>query len=87
MKTDQIVQSRINGDIKLQASLALEAMGLTISDAIRMLLSKIAYDKELPFTPLTPNETTIKAIKEARSKKLKRYKSVKEALDALNEGD
>ena len=44
----------------------LAAMGLTVSDAFRLLLTKIAREKSLPFEPLVPNEATIEAMKAAR---------------------
>jgi DNA-damage-inducible protein J len=43
----------------------LKAMGLTVSDAFRMMMVKIAREKALPFAPLTPNEDTIEAMKAA----------------------
>ncbi len=44
----------------------LGAMGLTVSDAFRLLMVRIAKDKALPFAPLVPNEETIEAMKAAR---------------------
>lgn len=41
-------------------------MGLTLSDAFRMLLVRVAKEKALPFEPLTPNAETIEAMKAAR---------------------
>lgn|GEM_PF-1667730 len=45
----------------------LAAMGLTLSDAVRLLLTRVAHDKALPFEPLIPSATTIQAMKGARS--------------------
>ena len=45
----------------------LAAMGLTVSDAVRLLLTRIAREKALPFEPLVPNDTTIAAMREARA--------------------
>ena len=56
-------------------------MGLTVSDAFRILLTRVAHEKALPFEPLVPNETTIAAMREARAGDLKRVDSV-EALMA-----
>ena len=44
-------------------------MGLTVSDAFRIMLTRIAHEKALPFEPLVPNATTIAAMKEARDRK------------------
>ncbi len=41
-------------------------MGLTVSDAFRIMLTRIAREKALPFDPLIPNAETIEAMKEAR---------------------
>ncbi|WP_445497235.1 type II toxin-antitoxin system RelB/DinJ family antitoxin [Photorhabdus sp. SF281] len=41
-------------------------MGLTVSDAVRMMLTRVAREKVLPFEPLVPNETTIAAMQDAR---------------------
>jgi len=66
MAANQLVQARIDGAIKAEAAAVLAAMGLTVSDAVRLMLTKVAHDKELPFEPLIPNATTIAAMKEAR---------------------
>lgn len=87
MSANQLVQARIDGNIKAEASIVLEAMGLTISDAVRMLLTKIAKEHALPFDPLMPNETTIQAIKEARTSKLPQVKNVNDLMKALNADD
>ncbi|WP_339057568.1 type II toxin-antitoxin system RelB/DinJ family antitoxin [Candidatus Regiella endosymbiont of Tuberolachnus salignus] len=67
MATNQLVQARIDGEIKKEATVVLAAMGLTVSDAVRLLLTKIAHEHALPFDPWTPNATTIAAMMEARS--------------------
>ncbi len=66
MPANAIVRARIDEHIKEEASVVLAAMGLTISDAFRILLTRIAREKVLPFEPLAPNAATIKAMKEAR---------------------
>ena len=44
----------------------LAAIGLTVSDAFRLMMIRIAAEKRLPFEPLIPNEETIEAMKAAR---------------------
>jgi DNA-damage-inducible protein J len=85
--TNSIVQARIDSDVKEEASTVLAAMGLTISDAIRLMLTRVAREKALPFEPLTPNEETIEAMREARQRRLPRFKSVDDLMADLNEGD
>ena len=66
MAAKQLVQARIDGAVKEEAATVLAAMGLTVSDAVRLLLTKVAQEKALPFEPLIPNPVTIGAMKEAR---------------------
>ena len=70
MSANVIVRARIDENIKQEASLVLAAIGLTVSDAFRMLLTRVAHEKALPFEPLVPNATSIEAMKEARRGKL-----------------
>ena len=87
MAANQLVQTRIDGAIKEEAAAVLAAMGLTVSDAVRLLLTKVAQDKVLPFEPLIPNATTIKAMKEARKGKLPRFATVNDLMADLREAD
>lgn len=70
MAANAVVRARIDQGIKNEASLVLEAMGLTVSDALRMMLTRVAIEKSLPFEPLVPNEKTIAAMREARERQL-----------------
>ena len=81
MPIDTVVRARINGQLKEEASVILASMGLTVSDAFRMMLTRVVAERALPFDPLVPNETTIAAMREARAGKLKSFDSV-EALMA-----
>ncbi|MCY4440395.1 MAG: type II toxin-antitoxin system RelB/DinJ family antitoxin [Deltaproteobacteria bacterium] len=87
MPTNRLVQARIDGAVKEEAAAVLAAMGLTVSDAVRLLLTKIAQEKALPFEPLIPNPVTIQAMKEARKGGLPRFDSVKALMDDLHEDD
>jgi DNA-damage-inducible protein J len=69
------------------ASSVLAAMGLTVSDAFRLLLTRIAREKMLPFEPLVPNETTIAAMREARAGNLRSFDSVEALMANLNAED
>jgi len=70
MAANALVQTRINAEIKDEAAQVLQAIGLTVSDAVRLMLTRVAREKALPFEPLIPNEATIAAMKEAREGKL-----------------
>jgi len=66
MAENSVVRARIDEKIKKEASTVLAAMGLTVSDAFRMMMVRIAKEKALPFSPLVPNAETIKAMEAAR---------------------
>lgn len=87
MAANQLIQTRIDSTIKEEAAAVLAAMGLTVSDAVRLLLTKIAKEHVLPFDPLTPNAATIAAMKEARAGNLPRVKNIEDLKAALNAGD
>ncbi len=75
MSADAVVRSRIDADTKERAALALRAMGLTISDAIRLLLLRVADEKRLPFDVKVPNAKSRLAMTELREGKGKRLES------------
>ncbi|WP_313352219.1 type II toxin-antitoxin system RelB/DinJ family antitoxin [Paracoccus sp. (in: a-proteobacteria)] len=87
MAANQLVQTRIDGEVKAEAAAVLAAMGLTVSDAVRLMLTKVAREKALPFEPLIPNETTIAAMKEAREGKGQRFATVKDLMTDLHADD
>jgi DNA-damage-inducible protein J len=66
MTTNSVVRASIDEQIKKEAAAVLAAMGLTVSDAFRLMMVKIAKEKALPFEPLVPNKETIEAMKAAR---------------------
>jgi DNA-damage-inducible protein J len=70
MAANALIQTRVNPEIKEEATAVLQAIGLTVSDAVRLMLTRVARDKALPFEPWTPNETTVAAMREARAGKL-----------------
>jgi DNA-damage-inducible protein J len=87
MTANTLVQTRINSEIKNEATAVLQAIGLTVSDAVRLMLTRVAREKALPFEPLTPNETTIAAMREARAGHLKSFNSVEALMDDLHAED
>lgn len=87
MPENAVVRARINGKIKEEAAIVLATMGLTVSDAFRLLLTRVAIEKALPFEPLVPNKETIAAMKMARRGELTSVGSIDELMDSLNEDD
>ena len=73
MRADTVVRARIDSDTKVRATEVLDAMGLSVSDAIRLLLLRVADEQQLPFTVQVPNTTTVKAMKELNEGKGKRF--------------
>ena len=87
MPNSQLVQAHVNGEIRDEAAAVLAAMGLTVVDAVRLLLTRVASEKALPFAPLVPNATTIAAMKEARAGNLPQFKDVQDLFDDLHAND
>jgi len=70
MPQNQLVQARVSEEVKTQATAVLADMGLTVSDAVRILLTRVAREKMLPLDLLTPNETTRAAMEDAQTGKV-----------------
>jgi len=87
MSINAVVRARIDAQIKDEAIVVLSTMGLTLSDAFRMLLVRVAREKALPFEPLVPNDQTIKAMKAARRGDMVTVNSVNNLLASLNAND
>ena len=78
MSTDTIVRARIDSNTKARAEEVLQAMGLSVSDAIRLLLMRVADEKRLPFEVKVPNAATVEAMQELEDGKGKRFESAEE---------
>jgi DNA-damage-inducible protein J len=84
---DTYVRARIDAHTKERAATALEAMGLSISDAIRLLMLRIADEHRLPFDVKVPNAKTKKAIAELEAGKGKKFNSLDALMEDLNADD
>lgn len=84
---DTYVRARIDTATKERAADALEAMGLSISDAIRLLMLRIADERRLPFDVKVPNAVTRRAITELESGKGKRLENIDALMADLNASD
>jgi DNA-damage-inducible protein J len=87
MAENAVVRARIDGRIKEEAATVLASMGLTVSDAFRLLLTRVAREKALPFEPLAPNAETIEAMREARRGKLASFATVDDLMADLDADD
>lgn len=84
MKSDTVVRARIDSDTKGRATQALRAMGLSVSDAIRLLLVRVAEEGRLPFAVQVPNTMTIKAMEDLEKGKGRRFDSAEELFRDLD---
>jgi len=81
MSSDSVVRARIDSDTKARAIAALDAMGLSVSDAIRLLMFRIADEQRLPFSVQVPNAKTMKAMDELETGQGKRFSNEQELFD------
>ncbi len=79
-----VVRANVDEDVKQQAMTVLAGMGLTMSDAVRILFTRIAAEKQLPFMPLVPNSETLAAMEELENDELQSFESVERLFKDLN---
>jgi DNA-damage-inducible protein J len=84
MADNSVVRARIDERTKREAAAALKKIGLTVSDAFRLLLVRVAAEKALPFEPLNPNAETVAAMKAARRGELVKVGKPDKLLRSLN---
>jgi len=86
MAVSSIVQGRVPEDIRLAAMPVIKASGLTVSDLMRVLMTRIALEKEIPNILFKPNKETLKAFEETeeilRLRKM-RFKNADELFKEL----
>jgi DNA-damage-inducible protein J len=87
MIANSVVRARIDEKTKAEASVVLASIGLTVSDAVRLMLKRVVAEKALPFDPLIPNAETIEAIMEARRGELIKVGSLGNLFQDLNADD
>lgn len=86
MATTTMVHVRLDEGIKAQATETLASMGLSVSDAVRVFLTRVVADRALPFELKVPNAETRAALAEADAivkSRSARFGSAEEAFDAL----
>jgi DNA-damage-inducible protein J len=81
------VRCRIDPKTKEDAAEVIESMGLTVSDAIRLFLTRVASEGAIPFELRVPDAKTVAAIADLESpksrSKLKRHKNIETIHQAL----
>lgn len=83
MSTTTMVHVRVDNEVKEQATEALEAMGLSVSDAVRLFLKRVVAEQALPIELKVPNATTRAAMQEARAMRTARFDSAKALFDDI----
>ena len=83
MRADSVVRARLDRDTKDRATEALQEMGLSVSEAIRLLLRRVAEEKRLPFAVQVPNAATVRAMDELKQGRGQRFENVEELFRDL----
>ena len=87
MPANAVVRARIDEKTKKKATIVLKSVGLTPSGAFRLMMTRIAREKAVPFDLIVPNAETIAAIEEGRRGGLKTFKTVEALMADLNADD
>lgn len=88
MNANDVIRARVDKDLKQDATAVLTELGLTVSDVMRMTLTRIAREKELPFELGRPNAKTRAALDEAReirAARKARFANSEELFNAIEE--
>lgn len=86
--TTAMVHVRVDEQLKAQAAKTLDSMGLSLSDAIRVFLTRVVADKELPFAIKAPNASSRAAMVESRAiikARSARFATAEALIDDLEE--
>lgn len=83
MRADSVVRARLDRETKDRAAEALREMGLSVSEAIRLLLRRVAEEKRLPFAVQVPNAATVRAMNELNEGRGQRFENVEELFQDL----
>lgn len=87
MAASRMVQARVPGEIQDVANQVIQASGLTVSDVVRVLMTRIAQDKAIPSALFQPNAETLEAFAEIERGGMKRFTTVDALFDDLHADD
>ena len=87
MLANAVVRAPIDKDLKEEATVVLASIGLTVSDAFRMMLMRVVAEQALPFDPLVSNAETIAAMRDARLGNVRSFDTIDALMDDLNAPD
>lgn len=84
MATKAFVRARIDQQVKEEATAVLDQLGLTVSDVVRITLTRVAHEKGLPFDMHVPNDLTERTLaKSERGEELHRAEDAAELFKTL----
>jgi DNA-damage-inducible protein J len=83
MSAIDVVRARIDPALKKEATAVLSQMGLSVSDAIRLMLIRVAAEGTMPFEVKAPNAETRAAMTEHESGNLPRFKTAADLFASL----
>ena len=83
MAATAFVRARIDASLKVEAAAMLAEMGLTVSGVVRIVLTKVAQDKALPFEMRVPNRLTAQTL--AKSERGEDVHHAKDAGDLFGQ--
>lgn len=84
---DTVVRARVDQATKQDATRLFKKMGITVSDAIRMMLIQAVAERALPFEVKAPNAETVAALKASRDGNVTRVASVDDLFTGLDEDE
>lgn len=87
MAATDVVRARIDSDLKKEATAVLSGMGPSVSDAIRLMLVRVAAERALPFEVRVPNGKTQAALRAARQGEVARFDDVATLMADLNDSE
>jgi DNA-damage-inducible protein J len=90
MSSTSMLHVRIDDDVKEKATQAVEAMGLTLSGAVKLFLTRVAAEQAIPFAVKVPNAVTRAAMAEADemiAEGQARFGTGEDLFDALDKED
>ena len=82
MMSSSMVHVRVDEEVKEKATATLKKMGMSVSDAVRIMLVRVAAEEALPFEVRVPNATMVKAMQSADKKEGKRFRSTEALLES-----
>ena len=87
MASTTMVHIRVDEKLKREACAALDGMGLSLSDAVRLLLVRVAAEKALPFEIRVPNTSTIRAMEDVNVGTLESFESVTALMASIDQNN